>query len=125
SVVVLGVYLFLNAVVIGSGLLYLAQHPELVETWLDTLRQGSWHVSQPFLVRDSRWGLAALCLLSFPWMALGLSGFELSMVVMPLVQGDPADTPTAPQGRIRNTRKLLVTAGLVMAVYLLGSALVT
>ena len=45
--------------------------------------------------------------LVFPKLALGVSGFETGVSVMPLVRGDPHDDPERPQGRIRNTRKLL------------------
>ena len=61
----------------------------------------------------------------FPALALGLSGFETGVVVMPLVKGDPDDTPAQPAGRIRNTRKLLTAAALIMSVMLMGSAIVT
>jgi hypothetical protein len=44
---------------------------------------------------------------------------------MPLVEGDPDDTRDNPQGRIRNTRKLLLTAALIMSVYLIASSIVT
>ena len=50
------------------------------------------------------------CILLFPKLALGLSGFETGVAVMPLVKGDPDDDPHKPLGRIRNTRKLLATA---------------
>src|SRR5262249_20984807 len=63
------------------------------------------------------------CLLAFPKMSLGLSGFELSMVVLPLIKGDVDRLET--HRRVRNARKLLVTAALIMSPYLLGSALVT
>jgi hypothetical protein len=63
--------------------------------------------------------------LVFPKLALGLSGFETGVAVMPLVKGDPTDTPDAPRGRIRNTRKLLLTAALIMTAYLVGSSLVS
>ena len=44
---------------------------------------------------------------------------------MPLVKGEPADTPDHPEGRIRNTRKLLLSAALIMSVFLITSSLVT
>ena len=44
---------------------------------------------------------------------------------MPLVKGDPADDLSRPAGRIRNTRKLLRTAALIMSVMLIGSSIVT
>ena len=45
------------------------------------------------------------------------------MILMPQVQGKPNEQP--PTTRIRNTRKVLVAAALIMSVYLLGSVLVT
>jgi hypothetical protein len=61
----------------------------------------------------------------YPKLALGLSGFETGVAVMPLVNGDPSDTAQRPEGRIRNTKKLLRTAALIMSVGLMGSSLVT
>ena len=63
--------------------------------------------------------------LVFPKLALGLSGFETGVVVMPLVKGDPDDDPDHPIGRIRNTKRLLRTAALIMSVMLIGSSIVT
>mgnify|MGYP002682368337 CR=1 FL=1 len=54
-----------------------------------------------------------------------LAGAFLQWAVMPLVAGDPTDTREAPTGRIRNARKLLTTAALIMSVMLIGSSLVT
>jgi hypothetical protein len=54
-----------------------------------------------------------------------LSGFETGVAVMPLIQGDPGDDPHQPATRIRNTRKLLALAALIMSFGLLGSAMVT
>ena len=48
----------------------------------------------------------------FPKLALGLSGFETGVAVMPHVQGDPDDTEERPAGRIRDTKQLLTTAAL-------------
>src|SRR5262249_31148916 len=53
-------------------------------------------------------------------LALGLSGFETGVAVMPLVRGDAGDTEEHPVGRIRNTKKLLTTAALIMSVMLLS-----
>ena len=44
---------------------------------------------------------------------------------MPLVKGDPGDDYKNPAGRIRNTRKLLLSAALIMSVMLIASSLVT
>ncbi len=118
------VYLLLNALVIGGGLGYLAGHPEHVQRWLDQLGTGDWQLRAPSAF--SGWGgIAILCLLLLPELSLGFSGFEMSLILMPQVQGDPDDDPARPRGRIRNTRKLLVVAALIMSVYLLGSVLVT
>ena len=65
------------------------------------------------------------CLLYFPKLALGLSGFETGVAVMPLIRGEADDDPHHPAGRIENTRKLLLTAAVIMSVMLLGSSLVT
>jgi hypothetical protein len=65
------------------------------------------------------------CLPMFPLVALGLSGFELTLMAMPLVRGRPDDNPDRPRGTIRNTRILLVVAAVSMSVWLLASTLVT
>ena len=51
--------------------------------------------------------MVLLALLVFPKLALGLSGFETGVAVMPLIKGDPGDTEQNPVGRIRGARKLL------------------
>jgi hypothetical protein len=52
-------------------------------------------------------------------LALGLSGFETGVSVMPLVKSD------ALPGRVHNTRKLLTTSALVMSVFLICSSFAT
>ena len=69
--------------------------------------------------------MVGVALLLFPRLALGLSGFETGVAVMPLVRGDANDTPEHPEGRIRHTGWLLTTAAVVMSGYLIASSLVT
>jgi hypothetical protein len=92
-----------------------AAHPEYLQNWTNAL-QVQYHYF-PVMV--------GLSLILFPKLALGMSGFETGVAVMPLVKGDPTDKPQFPAGRIRNARKLLLTAALIMAVFLLISGVVT
>ena len=61
----------------------------------------------------------------FPKLALGLSGFETGVAVMPHIQGDPGDSEENPVGRIRGAKKLLTTAALIMSVFLISSSVIT
>ncbi len=108
-------YLTLNVIVIVDGLIAVARTPGTVDQWWRSL----------FAVHGSPWAMGAMALFLFPKLALGLSGFETGVAVMPLVEGDPADTAEKPLGRIRNTKKLLRTAALLMSVMLLGSSVVS
>ena len=102
-------------IVVGWGLHHLWQHPEAIPAWkaLALAEHGSWTK------------MIGVALVLFPHLALGLSGFETGVAVMPLVSGDPGDNPKHPEGRIRNARKLLTTAALIMSVMLVGSSIVT
>src|SRR5262249_37124124 len=66
-----------------------------------------------------------------PKLALGLSGFETGVSVMPLIDGGESDrgynprSGNAPAGRVANTRKLLLTAAAIMSVMLILSSCVT
>jgi hypothetical protein len=123
AVVIVGVYLVLNIIVLASGLSYVVFHPERIATWYSSLVAGNWYTTNHF---GSGWlAVAAACFLFFPKLALGLSGFETGVAVMPLVKGDPGDEPHRPHGRIRNTRKLLATAALIMSGMLMASSIVT
>jgi hypothetical protein len=108
-------YLILNLTVIGRGLYEIALHPEYFENWRAALAlRGDWTT------------LALLATLTFPKLALGLSGFETGVTVMPLVRGAESDAHDGPPaGRIRNTEKLLFSAAVIMSGVLIGSSLVT
>jgi hypothetical protein len=108
-------YLLLNVVVVGVGFYELATHPQKLPEWKNAL----------FAAHGSPLAMIGVSLLLFPKLALGLSGFETGVAVMPLVRGDKSDTEENPAGRIANTRKLLRTAALIMSVMLISSSLVT
>lgn len=109
------VYLALNVVVVGYGFYELATHAEKLPEWKTAL----------FTSHGSPLLMIGAALIVFPKLALGLSGFETGVAVMPLVKGEPTDTHDNPWGRIKNTRKLLRTAALIMSVLLIGSSFVT
>jgi hypothetical protein len=69
--------------------------------------------------------MVGVSLLVFPKLALGLSGFETGVAVMPHVEGDPGDTEERPTGRIRDTKKLLTAAALIMSVFLIATSFIT
>ena len=123
AVVLVGAYLLLNLVVIGRGLYDLFfVHPEALGNWTRAVmsaRVGGIGVNGNLFL------MVGIALLLFPKLALGLSGFETGVAVMPLVEGERGDTHDNPKGRVRNTRKLLLTAALIMSVMLITSSVVT
>lgn len=108
-------YLILNLIVLFRSLWEIIQQPELLRHWQASLAvRGDWA------------SLAVFGALIFPKLALGLSGFETGVSVMPLIAGEEENHPSQPpRRRIRNTRKLLVSAALIMSVMLVLSSFVT
>src|SRR5215207_4890027 len=115
AVVVVGLYLLLNLVVVAVGLYESVLNPQSVASWSDALLFG---YGNPLT-------MAAVALVVFPKLALGLSGFETGVTVMPLVRGDEQDTQEHPEGRIRNTGKLLTAAALIMSFFLIATSFIT
>jgi len=111
-------YLLLTAIIIGSGMLYLARHTPIIEQWWSAIQAGEWGIDKPLWARSDPGSLIRMCLYLLPKMALGLSGFEMSMAAVPLIRGERREQTI-------RTRKLMLTAVLIMSVLLLGSALVT
>jgi hypothetical protein len=138
AVALVAVYLFLNTIVIGRGVYELVTHPYHFPEWKQALFQ---HPN----VHGNTWLIIAFSLMWFPKLALGLSGFETGVAVMPLVKGDAdlseddwtniQSTRTGTheetkvrkllRGRIRNAQKLLRVAALIMSVMLISSSFVT
>ncbi len=115
AVILVAIYLLLNLVVIGRGLMEVVEHPELINDWQSALISTKMSLGGSFQLA----GFAAIVLLSitsFPKLALGLSGFETGVAVMPLVKRP---------NRIGNTRKLLTTAALIMSFMLIASSFAT
>jgi hypothetical protein len=107
-------YLVLNFIVLLWCIGRIAFHPELLSNWHGALHaKGDWtaiFIASAYI---------------FPKLALGLSGFETGVSVMPLVSGaEPGKKEETIQGRILATRKLLVTAAAIMSVLLLLSSFV-
>lgn len=140
AVGIVAVFLVLNVVTISRGLYEIAViHPEALDNWQAAIWQA------PDVNGSVVW-LVVMSLLVFPRLALGLSGFETGVVVMPLVESDhplPAEqkrslhTTTFPEtrmtddeklyldGRIRNGKKLLSGAAIIMSFMLVGSSIIT
>jgi hypothetical protein len=112
AAVIVALFLAVNGIVIGSCLLYLSRHPQYLKNWTELIG----FASREQTALDLLFDFAALAIRSLPALALGLSGFELSMTVAPLVRGRAEDDPAHPRGRIRNMRKLLIATALIMAV---------
>ena len=109
AVWLVGSYLCLNALVVGAGVLQIIHHPEVLHHWHGAISQR----------HQSPWLMIGLSLLLFPKLALGLSGFETGVAVMPLIKADTQDD------RIRNARRLLVTAAVIMSVFLMATSVIT
>jgi hypothetical protein len=109
AVVLVGVYLALNLVVTGEALYQVAQHADSIPRWRDAV----------FAQHGNPLAVIGICLLLFPKLALGLSGFETGVAVMPLIKGEDLEH------RIRNTRKLLTTAAVIMSLFLIATSIAT
>jgi hypothetical protein len=115
AVSLVGAYLGLNAIVVSFELTRIALHPHVISDW-------SHHL---FAQQANPLMMVALSVLLFPKLALGLSGFETGVAVMPLVKGSGADDAALLASRIANTRKLLKTAAIIMSVLLISSSVIT
>lgn len=112
-------YLFLNVIVLLRALWEVLEHPILIANWRASLSlHGDWT------------SVAVAAALVFPKLALGLSGFETGVAVMPLIRGQDGEehgrrTTRKPEVRIANTRKMLGSAALIMSVMLVFSSFIT
>lgn len=121
AVVLVAFYLVLNCVLLAVGLSEIIAHPAYLSNWWTNVRAAN----------PSWLEMMVVCILVFPRLALGLSGFETGVMVMPLVDGGDKDKECDEDGkplltgRIENTKKLLTAAALIMSVLLIASSIVT
>ncbi|MCC4322356.1 APC family permease [Streptomyces malaysiensis] len=115
AVALVGVYLALNAVVVVVGLWHVATAGHVVTDWSAALTAE----------HGNALAMVGVALVVFPKLALGLSGFETGVAVMPHVKGDDSDSEEKPAGRIRNTKKLLTAAAAIMSVFLITTSFIT
>lgn len=115
AVALVGVFLVLNLVVIVVSFAHIADNPLVVTDWWTALTAQH---GNPLV-------MIGIALIVFPKLALGLSGFETGVAVMPQISGGPNDSPENPTGRIRGATRLLTSAALIMSGFLISSSIVT
>ena len=115
AVALVATYLALNVVVIGVAAWQVVRHPHVVGDWTTALTTQH---GDPLM-------MVAIALMVFPSLALGMSGFETGVAVMPHVKGSVSDRADHPRARIAGTKRMLTTAALIMSVFLVSSSFVT
>lgn len=115
AVALVAAFLALNLVVVVAGFWHVATAPSVVTDWTHALSAQ----------HGSPWAMIAVSLLVFPKLALGMSGFETGVAVMPQITGDETDTASSPRGRIRGARHLLTTSALIMSGFLIVTSFLT
>ncbi|GHJ34544.1 APC family permease [Streptomyces sp. TS71-3] len=115
AVVLVAAYLVLNAVVVGVGIWHVIVAPHVITDWSAALTAQ----------HGSPLAMLGVSLIVFPKLALGLSGFETGVAVMPHVEGSKGDTEEKPAGRIRGAKKLLTTSAVIMSCFLICTSFIT
>ncbi len=115
AIPLVAVFLSLNAVLAVVGMVEVFATPDALDRWITALGA---HGSGMF-------GVIGPAILAFPLLVLGLSGFETGVSMMPLVAASGKTPEEQMESRVRNTRKLLTTAALIMSVYLIATSFIT
>ncbi|RAV34397.1 hypothetical protein CHEID_08940 [Corynebacterium heidelbergense] len=109
SVILVFVYLTLNVIVLVTGVVGIFSEPHVVLEWrnlAESQHGGNWAA------------MIGISLIVFPKLALGMSGFETGVAVMPQIRARNLEE------RIRGARKLLATSATIMSIALLLSSAV-
>ncbi|MBA2739906.1 MAG: amino acid transporter [Nocardioidaceae bacterium] len=108
-------FLALNDVVVVVAAAEVLSEPGALSGWTDRLTAGGGGIG----------GIIGPAVVAFPLLVLGLSGFETGVSMMPLVAAEGRTVEDRLADRVRNTRKLLTVAALIMSVYLLATSFVS
>lgn len=115
AIPLVAIFLALNAVVIGVSIAVIVTHPDAFGDWITRLLASGSNIGD----------VAKTAVFAFPLLVLGLSGFETGVSMMPLVKSEGFTEYQLLRSRVRNTRRLLTTAAVIMSVYLLATSVVT
>lgn len=115
AIPLVGLFLLVNAVIVVDGVVHLFDASNPMGKWWDGI------VGQGF----SFSGVVFPTIAAFPLLALGMSGFETGVSMMPLVAAKGETKAQKLASRIRNSRKLLTTAATIMSGYLLVTSVIT
>ena len=115
AIPLVAVFLALNAVIVAVGIAEIVANPHLLSTWTAALTANG----------SSFIDIVGPAVLAFPLLVLGLSGFETGVSMMPLVAATGKTPEEKLASRIKNTRKLLTAAALIMSVYLIATSFIT
>ena len=115
AIPLVAIFLVLNAVIVAFGVYEVLTEPAALSAWTDALTSGGGGFG----------GIIGPAILAFPLLVLGLSGFETGVSMMPLVAAEGESSAEKLESRVRNTRKLLTVAALIMSVYLVATSFIT
>jgi hypothetical protein len=115
AIPLVALFLALNAVVVVVGVAEIVANPALLAGWTQALTSRG----------TGFFDILAPAVIAFPLLVLGLSGFETGVSMMPLVAAEGETPAEKLASRVRNTRRLLTTAALIMSVYLISTSFIT
>ncbi len=115
AIPLVALFLLLNAAVVVAGIASLVSNPAYVSDWTGKIFAGG----------NGFGGVLGPAVIAFPLLVLGLSGFETGVSMMPLIASTGKTPEQRLASRVKNTRKLLTTAALIMSVYLLATSFIT
>ena len=115
AIPLVAIFLLLNAVIVVVGLREVFASPAVFDMWTQALTANG----------TGFMDIVGPALIAFPLLVLGLSGFETGVSMMPLVAAAGASPEERLASRIKNTRRLLTVAALIMSAYLITTSFIT